>query len=123
MPLSPILVVEDSPTERQLIQRALEGLGFRVVTLGDGNDIVKTVQRDKPGLILLDVVLPGANGFQLCRQLKTTPETKDVKVILLTSKAQESDRFWGMKQGADEYLTKPFKNDDLAAAVRRHFVD
>jgi DNA-binding response OmpR family regulator len=123
MPLSPILVVEDSPTERQLIQRALEGLGFRVVTLNDGNDIVKTVQRDKPGLILLDVVLPGANGFQLCRQLKTTPETKDVKVVLLTSKAQESDRFWGMKQGADEYLTKPFKNDDLAAAVRRHFVD
>lgn len=123
MPLSPILVVEDSPTERQLIQRALEGLGFRVVTLGDGNDIVKTVQRDKPGLILLDVVLPGANGFQLCRQLKTTPETKDVKVVLLTSKAQESDRFWGMKQGADEYLTKPFKNEDLAAAVRRHFVD
>lgn len=123
MPLSPILVVEDSPTERQLIQRALEGLGFRVVTLGDGNDIVKTVQRDKPGLILLDVVLPGANGFQLCRQLKTTPETKDVKVVLLTSKAQESDRFWGMKQGADEYLTKPFKNEDLAAAVRRHFAD
>lgn len=123
MPLSPILVVEDSPTERQLIQRALEGLGFRVVTLNDGNDIVKTVQRDKPGLILLDVVLPGANGFQLCRQLKTTPETKDVKVVLLTSKAQESDRFWGIKQGADEYLTKPFKNDDLAAAVRRHFVD
>jgi DNA-binding response OmpR family regulator len=123
MPLSPILVVEDSPTERQLIQRALEGLGFRVVTLADGSDIVRAVQRDKPGLILLDVVLPGANGFQLCRQLKTTPETKDVRVVLLTSKAQESDRFWGMKQGADEYLTKPFKNDDLAAAVRRHFVD
>lgn len=123
MPLSPILVVEDSPTERLLIQRALEGMGFRVVTLGDGSDIVKTVQRDKPGLVMLDVVLPGANGFQLCRQLKTTPETKDVKVILLTSKSQESDRFWGMKQGADEYLTKPFKSDDLAAAVRRHFSD
>lgn len=121
MPLSPILVVEDSPTERQLIQRALETQGFRVITLGDGSEITKAAQRDRPGLILLDVVLPGANGFQLCRQLKSAPETKDIAVVLLTSKSQDSDRFWGLKQGADEYLTKPFKNEDLLAAVRRHY--
>lgn len=121
MPLSPILVVEDSPTERHLIQRTLETQGFRVITAPDGREVDTTVKRERPGLILLDVVLPGENGFQLCRQLKHAPDTCDVSIIIVSSKAQDSDRYWGLKQGADEYLTKPFKGEELVAAVRRHY--
>jgi twitching motility two-component system response regulator PilH len=71
-------------------------------------------------LILLDVILPNKNGFQVCRQLKTTPETKDIRVIIVSSKDQASDKFWGMKQGADDYITKPYNEDDLLAAIQKN---
>lgn len=74
---------------------------------------------EKPSLIMLDVILPKKNGFQVCRQLKTTPDTKDIKIIMLTSKTQDYDRFWGLKQGADEYMTKPFENDELLANISK----
>lgn len=114
-----ILVVEDSPTERQLIQRMLEEKGYRVVATANGDEALASIERERPALMLLDVVLPGINGFQICRQLKTAPETRDIRIVLVSSKNQDVDRFWGMKQGADEYLTKPFKSDDLLASVKR----
>jgi twitching motility two-component system response regulator PilH len=117
-----ILVVEDSPTERQLIRKMLEEKGYRVEEAADGNAALAAVQREKPALLLLDVVLPGPNGFQICRQLKSAPETRDIRIVLVSSKNQEADRFWGLKQGADEYLVKPFKSEDLLASVRRQLV-
>ncbi|HBL29542.1 MAG TPA: two-component system response regulator [Acidobacteria bacterium] len=114
-----ILVVEDSPTERQLIQRMLEEKGHRVLAAADGDEALASIGRERPALILLDVVLPGTNGFQICRQIKNAPETRDIRIVLVTSKNQDVDRFWGMKQGADEYLTKPFKSDELLACVKR----
>jgi len=117
-----ILVVEDSPTERQLIRKMLEDKGYRVAEAADGNAALAAVQREKPALLLLDVVLPGPNGFQICRQLKSSPETRDIRIVLVSSKNQEADRFWGLKQGADEYLVKPFKSEELLASVRRQLV-
>lgn len=117
-----ILVVEDSPTERQLIRKMLEEKGYRVAEAADGNAALAAVQREKPALLLLDVVLPGPNGFQICRQLKGSPDTRDIRIVLVSSKNQEADRFWGLKQGADEYLVKPFKSEDLLASVRRQLV-
>src|ERR1700675_2148315 len=115
-----ILFVDDSATERQLMQQALQGKGYNLVTANDGEEALKKISQKRPDLILLDIVLPGKNGFQVCRHLKTSPGTKDIKVILISSKNQESDRFWGLKQGADEYLTKPVSPEALLASIGRH---
>jgi twitching motility two-component system response regulator PilH len=114
-----ILVVDDSPTELALAKSVLQARGFRILTAIDGEDALARVEAEKPDLILLDVIMPKKNGFQVCRQLKTTPATKDIKVVLVTSKKQDADRFWGLKQGADEYLIKPYREEDLLAAVAR----
>ena len=112
-----ILVVDDSPTELRLVTGSLQGKGFRILTAPDGEKALEIATREQPDLIVLDVVLPKKNGFQVCRQLKTSEETKGIKVLMLTSKNQETDRFWGMKQGADGYMTKPFAETELMAKV------
>jgi twitching motility two-component system response regulator PilH len=108
-----ILVVDDSPTDRSIAASACEAKGFKVITAEDGENALKKALETKPDLILLDVILPGKNGFQVCRQLKSSPDTSEIKVIMVTSKSQDSDRFWGIKQGADGYLTKPFSEEEL----------
>lgn len=119
MPSDTILVVDDSPTEQRLVVSALNSQGYRVLTASDGEEAIAKAAKEQPRLIILDVVMPKKNGFQACRQLKTNADTQNIKVLLLTSKSEESDRFWGMKQGADAYLTKPFTNDVLLANVGR----
>lgn len=119
MPSDTILVVDDSPTEQKAVVAALAAKGYRVITAADGEEAIAKAAKEQPRLIVLDVVMPKKNGYQVCRQLKTTAETQNIKVLLLTSKNQESDRFWGMKQGADAYLTKPFNGDELLANVSR----
>ncbi|MBK5292275.1 MAG: response regulator [Acidobacteriia bacterium] len=115
-----ILIVDDSPSELKLMQLALEGSGCQILTAADGEQALEQAEQHRPDLIVLDVILPKKNGFQVCRQIKTAPGTKDIKVILVTSKTQDSDRYWGLKQGADEYLTKPYQPKDLLASVKRH---
>jgi twitching motility two-component system response regulator PilH len=112
-----ILVVDDSPTDLKLATGPLQRKGFVVVTAVDGEEALSKAAEEKPQVIVLDVVLPKKNGFQVCRQLKGAPDTKGIKILLLTSKSQESDRFWGIKQGADGYLTKPYSDNDLVANV------
>lgn len=114
-----ILVVDDSPSELRMITSPLEKGGYNFETAVDGEEALEKAAKLQPTLILLDVILPKKNGFQVCRQLKTSPDTKDIKIILLTSKSQDSDRFWGLKQGADEYMTKPFDEDELLANVNK----
>jgi twitching motility two-component system response regulator PilH len=116
-----ILVADDSPTEQRLIVAALQSRGYKVITANDGEDAIEKATREQPRLIVLDVVMPKRNGFQVCRQLKSAVETQHIKILLLTTKSQDSDRFWGLKQGADGYLTKPFVNDDLLDNVSRLF--
>lgn len=114
-----ILVVDDSPTELKAMVGALKVRDWQIITAIDGEDALEKTERERPDLLVLDIVLPKKNGFQVCRQLKTAPETKGIKIVLVSSKGQETDRFWGIKQGADEYVVKPFKDDDLVAAVSR----
>ena len=116
-----VLVVDDSPTGRQAAMNLLEKRGYKVTTAVDGAEALEKITADKPPLVVLDIVLPKMNGYQVLRQLKAAPETTEIKVILVSSKSQESDRFWGLKQGADDYIAKPYPEDALAAAVARHF--
>ena len=120
MPGKTILVVEDSPTERKLIQQALQGKGYNLMSASDGEEALLKVAQQKPDVVLLDIILPRKNGFQVCRQLKTSPETQDIRIILISSKTQDTDRYWGLKQGADEYLTKPVAPESLLASVARY---
>ena len=114
-----ILVVEDSPTYLRQISNLLQENGYQAIAAIDGEQALEKSVREDPDLILLDIILPKKNGFQVCRQLKTTPSTRNIKIIMLTSKALDSDRYWGLKQGADEYLTKPFVEEELLANVAR----
>ena len=117
--LPTILVVDDSPTEQKIILESLKPTGHQVITADDGEQALEMARKHRPELILLDVILPKKNGFQVCRQLKTSPETEAIKVVLVTSKTQDSDRFWGLKQGADDYLGKPFTDDELQSTLSK----
>ena len=114
-----IMVVEDSPTYLRQISALLQDQGYHIITAVDGEEAMEKAVQDDPNLIVLDVILPKKNGFQVCRQLKTSPATQNIKILMLTSKTQDSDRFWGLKQGADEYITTPFDNNDLVATVAK----
>lgn len=115
-----IMIVEDSPTDMRIAETACAEKGYRTIGVTEGDKVVAAAIAKKPDLILLDVILPNKNGFQLCRQLKTNAETRDIKIIIVSSKDQPSDKFWGMKQGADDYLTKPYTDDDLLAAIEKN---
>jgi twitching motility two-component system response regulator PilH len=112
-----ILVVEDSPTQLKLTVEALGGQGYEILTAMDGKEALEKVLNDKPELVLLDVVMPVMDGFQVCRKMKVSPDMRHIPVIMLTSKNQKADEFWGKKQGADLYLTKPFDKLQLQHAV------
>ena len=112
-----ILIVDDSPTVRHHIIDVLEDKGYKIIIAENGEEALIKANSELPDLILLDVVMPGQNGFQICRQLKTENSTKNIKIILVTSKNQKSDKFWGLKQGADAYLTKPFEKENLLQSV------
>ena len=120
---SKILVVEDSPTYLRNIADFLQGHEYEVITAVDGEEALEKAAKENPNLIVLDVILPKKNGFQVCRQLKTSPATQEIKILMITSKSQDSDRFWGLKQGADEYMTKPYVDDVLLANVTRLLSD
>jgi DNA-binding response OmpR family regulator len=119
MPGQKILVVDDSWTELTMIVTPLRNSGFDVVTAVDGDEAVEKVFKEHPHCIVLDVVLPKQNGFQVCRKLKNSELSRHIPIILLTSKNTPLDKTWGMRQGADLYITKPFNSDELVASVRR----
>jgi twitching motility two-component system response regulator PilH len=112
-----ILIVEDSPTAMLQITTILQKRGYELMHAVDGEEALQKATESLPELIVLDIILPKKNGFQVCRKLKSQPLTQNIKILMLTSKIQESDRFWGFKQGADDYMTKPFEADDLLIKV------
>jgi len=114
-----ILVVDDSWTELTMIVTPLRNSGFEVVTAVDGDEAVEKVFKEHPQCIILDVVLPKQNGFQVCRKLKGLEISRHIPIILLTSKSTALDKSWGLRQGADLYVTKPFDSNELVASVRR----
>ncbi len=117
MPVKSILVIDDSPTERHLLTQMLVAGGYEVSTADSGDEGIERAKQIKPDLILMDVVMPGTNGFQATRALSRDPVTKDIPVIICTTKDQETDRVWGMRQGAQAYVTKPVDGPALLAMI------
>ena len=112
-----ILIVDDSPSQLMGIRRIVEKLGHEALTAEDGAAGVEAAKRELPDLILMDVVMPNLNGFQATRSISREPTTKHIPVILVTPKDQETDRMWGMRQGARAYLTKPFSEEELSEVI------
>ena len=108
-----IMIVDDSPTDTHLLKKLLEKNGFAILTAADANKGIKVARQEQPDLILMDVVMPGLNGFQATRELTSNPETSSIPIIIVTRKNQQIDRVWGMRQGASNYVTKPIREGDL----------
>ena len=118
MPIQKILVVDDSKTELAHLSDLLGRRGFAVRTAENGEDAMKRLGEEKPDLILMDVVMPGQNGFQLTRAITRDPRFANVPVIMCTSKNQETDRVWGIRQGAKDYIVKPVDPNELLTKIR-----
>ena len=115
-----ILIVDDSPSQLMGIRRIVEKLGHVALTAEDGAAGVEAAKRDLPDLILMDVVMPNLNGFQATRSITREPTTKHIPVILVTTKDQDTDRVWGMRQGAKAYITKPFSESELSELITQY---
>jgi two-component system, chemotaxis family, response regulator PixH len=116
--MATILVVEDTPSEQELISTCLRNSGYVVVCASNGQEALQKIEGKKPDVIVTDLVMPGMSGLEMCRALKKNAETKSVPIVACTSKNQELDKLWGMKQGIDVYVTKPFTCEDILRAVR-----
>jgi twitching motility two-component system response regulator PilH len=114
-----ILIVDDSPTDAYLVKNMLENHGYKTFEASSGEEAVEKSVALKPNLIVMDVVMPGLNGFQATRKITKAPETSSIPVIIVSSKNMESDRAWGLMQGAKEFIVKPVKEAELLAAIKR----
>jgi twitching motility two-component system response regulator PilH len=118
--MAKILVADDSKTELAFLMDILKGTGHEIVSVVDGIQAEERAKSEHFDLIILDVIMPNKNGFQVCRSLKRNPELKDIPIIMTTSKSGDSDKFWGKKQGADEYIVKPYEPMDILLAVKKY---
>jgi twitching motility two-component system response regulator PilH len=118
MTIQKILVIDDSKTELHHLSEVLGKRGYTVRTAENGDEAMRRLAEEKPDLILMDVVMPGQNGFQLTRAITRDPRFADVPVIMCTSKNQETDKVWGMRQGARDYIVKPVNGDELVAKIK-----
>ena len=119
MPVKKILVVDDSPTDRQFMLETLAKKGYQVVTAENGEDAIVKAKAELPDLILMDVVMPGLNGYQATRTITRDDATKHIPVIMCTSKGADTDKIWGMRQGANDYLVKPVDASQLLAKIQQ----
>ncbi len=119
MPVKKVLVVDDSPTERHALSEILRRAGYEVNTCDSGEDAVAQSKVLLPDLILMDVVMPGLNGFQATRVIARDDVTKNIPVIICTTKSQETDKIWGLRQGARDYIVKPIDANDLLGKIAR----
>lgn len=113
-----LLIADDEPHIVKVLEIRLKKAGYDVRTANDGEQTLERIKEDKPDLVVLDVMMPPPNGFQLCRMLKDDAKYKDIPIILLTAKTSESDQFWGMESGASAYMTKPYSPEDLLGKIR-----
>jgi twitching motility two-component system response regulator PilH len=117
--MAKVMVVDDAVSDLKLMEFVLRGAGYQVVSYNDGEGLEEKVLVERPDVVLLDVVMPKRNGYEVLRSLKKDAVTKSTPVVLVTSKNQPSDETWGRRQGADDYLGKPFTPEQLVSAVRR----
>ncbi len=118
--MATILVVDDSSTDTYHYQKILEAHGYHVITATNGQEGIDMAKLEKPEVILMDVVMPGINGFQATRQITGDPQTADIPVIIVSNKDQESDRAWGLRQGARDYIVKCTSEEELLGKIRAH---
>ncbi|OLP16310.1 two-component system response regulator [Leptolyngbya sp. 'hensonii'] len=116
--MTTVLVVEDTLTQAEVMVGALRQAGFNTIAVTSSEDARIKLNQQKPDLVILDVVLPGESGFELCREIKENPETNSIPVVICSTKNGEMDKFWGLKQGASSYLTKPIEPAELVRTVR-----
>ena len=117
--MSTVLVVDDSQTLRSMLTEMLEGVGIRVIEAANGIEAKAHIQEKLPDLVITDLIMPEMNGYELCRWIKNDPEKQNVPVLICSTKSEEFDRYWGMKQGADAYITKPFHPPELLKTVKQ----
>ena len=115
-----ILIIDDSPTDVKIFSGALERAGHKVTSVATAEAGIEAAHKSKPDLVLMDVIMPGMNGFQATRSLTKDPETSAIPVLIVTTKSMETDRMWGMRQGAKDVLVKPVSEKDLVAHVNKH---
>jgi twitching motility two-component system response regulator PilH len=114
-----VLIVDDSMTQRQLMSSVLEQFGLTVLVATDGVEAWEQIQRVHPDIVVLDIIMPRMNGYEVCRKIKTDPTLHSLPVVMCSSKTEEFDRYWGMKQGADAYLSKPFQPKELLSTIQK----
>jgi len=112
-----VMIVDDSPTEQHVMSQLLTSRGFEVMLASDGAEALRLAERSRPDVILMDIVMPGMNGYQATRRLAQNPATATIPVVMITAKNQEIDRIWGLRQGAVRYLMKPVDDHELLDAV------
>src|SRR5690625_1079939 len=117
--MAKVLIVDDSPTETYKLTSMLEKSGHEVLTAETGEDGIAIAKKELPDVVLMDIVMPGLNGFQATRELTKAPETARIPGIIVTTKEQQTDRVWGMRQGANDFLVKPVTAETLTAAITK----
>jgi CheY-like chemotaxis protein len=117
--MSTALVVDDSMTDMQVLTRCLQQGGLNVVTANSGEEALAKLNSQRPDIIILDVVLPGSSGFEVCREIKSAAATSKIPIVICSTKGGEMDKFWGMKQGADAYLAKPVDQEEFVRTVKQ----
>src|SRR5439155_13993727 len=117
--MSKVMVVDDAYSELQVMETILRSAGHDVVTYLDGDQLEEKIVKERPDVVLLDIVMPRRNGYEVLRSLRKDARTRETRVVVVSSKNQQSDRVWGMRQGADEYLPKPFTPEQLVTIIGR----
>jgi len=117
--MSKILIAEDSSTQRELVATLLKKFGLDVIVAVHGLEAVEKAKSHLPDLVILDIIMPHMNGYEVCRELKAKSETANIPIVMCSSKSEEFDQYWGMKQGADAYISKPFRPEDLLGTVKQ----
>jgi twitching motility two-component system response regulator PilH len=117
--MSKVLIVDDSITQRELISNLLTNMGLKVTIAKDGLEALEEIQENCPDLVVLDIVMPRMNGYEVCRWLRNNVKCRKLPVVMCSAKSEDFDRYWGMKQGADAYISKPFKPQDLVGTVKQ----
>ncbi|MDQ2100508.1 MAG: response regulator [Tychonema bourrellyi B0820] len=117
--MSTVMVVDDSVTLRQMITDLLKSRGLSVTVASDGVEALEEIKKNRPDLVVLDIVMPRMNGYEVCRRLKSDPKTQNLPVVMCSSKSEEFDRYWGIKQGADAYIAKPFHPQELVGTIKQ----
>ncbi|MEX0730464.1 MAG: response regulator [Aquisalimonadaceae bacterium] len=113
-----VLIVDDSPTETHVLRNMLEKHGYEVSVAENGEEGIGMAKSESPDIILMDIVMPGVNGFQATRKLSKDPATASIPIVIISTKDQDTDRIWGMRQGAKDYLTKPVTEQDLLQKLK-----